>query len=395
MPTHRNPRLQRLQGAGVSIWLDTLSRELLQSGQFAELVHNYAVTGATSNPTIFATAITGSDRYDAQLLELTATAQRSLQELFFELALDDVRHAARELRAAYAASDGRDGFVSFECTPDLADDAEATIAQAGELWLRLDEPNVMIKVPATEAGLIAIEELTRLGVNVNVTLLFAVSRYEQVIDAYLRGLDARAKAGEPLGEIASVASFFLSRIDTKVDAQLPENSPLRGRVAIANAKVAYQRYLAKFSGPGWDRLRGLGARTQRPLWASTGTKDPHYPDVLYVSELVGPDVVNTMPEKTLHAFADHGEATRTVDADGSAAEDVLAAARDAGVDLDRITAELEREGVRSFCDSYHQLLGCLQSKLRDMAHEDLDGERWVDEGGRVDSDTVTKRPAAH
>ena len=199
MPTHRNPRLQRLQGAGVSIWLDTLSRELLQSGQFAELVHKYAVTGATSNPTIFATAITGSDRYDAQLLELTATGQRSLQELFFELALDDVRHAARELRAAYAASDGRDGFVSFECTPDLADDAEATIAQAGELWLRLDEPNVMIKVPATEAGLIAIEELTRLGVNVNVTLLFAVSRYEQVIDAYLRGLDARAKAGEPLG----------------------------------------------------------------------------------------------------------------------------------------------------------------------------------------------------
>ena len=395
MPTHRNPRLQRLQDAGVSIWLDTLSRELLQSGQFGELVHNYAVTGATSNPTIFATAITGSDRYDAQLLELTATGQRDLQELFFELALDDVRHAARELRAAYDASDGRDGFVSFECTPDLADDAEATITQALELWRRLDQPNVMIKVPGTEAGLTAIEELTRLGVNVNVTLLFAVSRYEQVIDAYLRGLDARAKAGEPLDEIASVASFFLSRIDTKVDPQLPENSPLRGRVAIANAKVAYQRYLAKFSGPSWDRLRGLGARTQRPLWASTGTKDPHYPDVLYVSELVGPDVVNTMPEKTLHAFADHGEAIRTVDTHRSAAEDVLAAARDAGMDLDHITAELEREGVRSFCDSYHQLLGCLQSKLTGMAHEDLDAERWVDEGGRLHSDTVTKRPAAH
>ena len=395
MPTHRNPRLQRLQDAGVSIWLDTLSRELLQSGQFGELVHNYAVTGATSNPTIFATAITGSDRYDPQLLELTATGQRDLQELFFELALDDVRHAARELRAAYDASDGRDGFVSFECTPDLADDAEATITQALELWRRLDQPNVMIKVPGTEAGLTAIEELTRLGVNVNVTLLFAVGRYEQVIDAYLRGLDARAKAGEPLDEIASVASFFLSRIDTKVDSQLPENSPLRGRVAIANAQVAYQRYLAKFSGPSWDRLRGLGARTQRPLWASTGTKDPHYPDVLYVSELVGPDVVNTMPEKTLHAFADHGEAIRTVDTHRSAAEDVLAAARDAGIDLDHITAELEREGVRSFCDSYHQLLGCLQSKLTDMAHEDLDAERWVDEGGRLHSDTVTKRPAAH
>jgi len=212
-------------------------------------------------------------------------------------------------------------------------------------------------------------------------LLFAVSRYEQVMDAYLRGLEARARASEPLGEIASVASFFLSRIDTKVDAQLPEDSPVRGRVAIANAQVAYQRYLAKFSGPSWERLRRLGARTQRPLWASTGIKDPHYPDVLYVTELVGPDVVNTMPEKTLRAFADHGEARRTVDAHRSAAEDVLAAARDAGVDLDHITGELEREGVRSFCDSYHQLLGCLQSKLTGMAHEDLDAERWVDEGG--------------
>ena len=394
MPTRRNPRLQRLQAAGVSIWLDTLSRELLQSGQFGELVREYAVTGATSNPTIFATAITGSERYDAQLRQLTATGQRNLQELFFELALDDVRHAARELRAAYDASDGRDGFVSFECTPDLADDAGATIAQALELRRRVDEPNVMIKVPGTEAGLIAIEELTRRGVNVNVTLLFAVSRYEQVIDAYLRGLDARAKTREPLGEIASVASFFLSRIDTKVDAQLPEDSPLRGRVAIANARVAYQRYLAKFSGPSWERLRGLGARTQRPLWASTGTKDPRYPDVLYVSELVGPDVVNTMPGKTLRAFADHGEATRTVDAHGSAAGDALAAARDAGVDLDRITAELERDGVRSFCDSYHQLLGCLQSKLRQMADDDLDAERWVDEGGSRGSDT-TKWSEAH
>jgi transaldolase len=363
MSTHRNPRLQRLQDAGVSIWLDTLSRELLQRGQFSELICDYAVTGATSNPTIFATAITGSDRYDAQLRELTATGQRNLHELFFKLALADVREAARELRAAYDASDGRDGFVSFECTPDLADDAEATIAQALELWRRLDEPNVMIKVPGTEVGLVAIEELTRRGVNVNVTLLFAVSRYEQVIDAYLRGLDARAGAGEPLGELASVASFFLSRVDTKVDAQLPEDSPLRGRVAIASARVAYQRYLARFSGPSWERLRGLGARTQRPLWASTGTKDPHYPDVLYVSDLVGPDVVNTMPEKTLYAFADHGEATRTVDANGSAAEDVLAAARAAGVDLDGITAELEREGVRSFCDSYHQLLDCIEGKL--------------------------------
>ena len=211
------------------------------------------------------------------------------------------------LRAAFEASGGRDGFISFECTPDLADDTEATIAQATELWHRLDEPNVMIKVPGTEAGLPAIEELTRRGVNVNITLLFSIERYEQVIDAYMRGLTARAAAGEPLDEIASVASFFLSRIDAKVDAQLPGDSPLRGRVAIASARVAYQRYLNKFAGPEWEHLQALGAHTQRPLWASTGTKNPAYSDVLYVSELIGPDVINTMPEQTLRAFADHGE----------------------------------------------------------------------------------------
>jgi transaldolase len=348
-------RLQQLRDAGVSIWLDTLSRELLESGKFSELVRDYAVTGATSNPTIFAKAITGSDSYDAQLRELAAS-QRDPQELFFALALDDVRRAARELRAVYRSSGGRDGFVSFECTPDLADDAEATIAQALDLWRRLDEPNVMIKVPGTEAGLVAIEELTRLGVNVSVTLLFAVGRYEEVIDAYLHGLDARAEAGEPLGEIASVASFFRSRIDTKVDAQLPADSELRGRVAVGNARVAYQRYLAKFSGPAWETLQRSGAKPQRPLWASTGTKDTHYSDVLYVSELVGPDVVNTMPEQTLRAFADHGEVARTVDAHFALADEIVAAVGRAGVDVDRITTELEREGVHSFCDSYHQLL---------------------------------------
>jgi transaldolase len=323
------------------------------------------VTGATSNPTIFAKAITGSDRYDAQLRELADAGRRDPQELFFALALDDVRRAARELRPAYDSSGGRDGFVSFECTPDIADDAEATVAQALDLWRRLDAPNVMIKVPGTEAGLIAIEDLTRLGVNVNVTLLFAVGRYEEVIDAYLRGCRGRAEAGEPLDHVASVASFFLSRIDAKVDAVLPADSDLRGRVAIANARVAYQRFLARFSGATWESLRRAGAHPQRPLWASTGTKDPLYSDVLYVSELVGPDVVNTMPEATLQAFADHGAVARTVDAAG--AEEALAAAAGHGVELDRITAELEREGVRSFCDSYEQLLDCIDSKLTALA----------------------------
>jgi transaldolase len=362
-----NSNLQRLHDAGVSIWLDTLSRELLDSGVFGALIRDCSVTGATSNPTIFAKAITGSNLYDDQLLRLAPEGAGDPQELFFALALSDVREAARELRPVYDGSGGRDGFVSFECTPDLADDTDATIAQATELWQRLDQPNVMIKVPGTEAGLPAIEELTRRGVNVNITLLFAIDRYEQVIDVYLRGLTARAEAGESLWGMASVASFFLSRIDTKVDAQFAEQSPLRGRVAIASGRVAYQRYLAKFAGPEWERLQALGARTQRPLWASTGTKNPDYSDVLYVSELIGPDVINTMPEQTLRAFADHGQVRRTLDADPQAAERILTGAHAAGIDLDAVTAELGREGVLSFCDSYHRLLNCIEGKLGAMS----------------------------
>lgn len=358
-----NPNLQRLREAGVSIWLDTLSRELLDSGGFAELIGDWGVTGATSNPTIFAKAITGSDRYDGQLRKLAAGGERDAQELFFALALDDVRAAARLLRPAYEHSLGSDGFISFECTPDLADDTEATIAQATSLWQRLGQPNVMIKVPGTAAGLPAIEELTRRGVNINVTLLFSLERYQQVIDSYRRGLSARADAGEPVDKIASVASFFLSRIDTKADALLDEASPLRGRLAIASARAAYQRYQAKFTGPEWERLRELGARPQQPLWASTGTKNPGYSDLLYVSELIGPGVINTMPEPTLRAFGDHGTAARTLDANPAAAEQTLAAAAAAGIDLATITAQLEREGVRSFCDSYHQLLDCIERKL--------------------------------
>jgi transaldolase len=363
MPDTPRARLRALQAAGVSIWLDALSRELLDSGQFAELVSDFAVTGATSNPTIFAKAITGSDRYDSQLRQLAQTGERDLQQLFFTLALDDIRDAAQKLRASYEQSGGRDGFISFECTPDLADDTDGTISQALDLWHRLDQPNVMIKVPATTAGLGAIEELTRHGVNVNVTLLFATKRYEQVIDAYLRGLTGRAKDGQPLSTIASVASFFVSRIDTKIDAQLPESSPLRGRVAIANARVAYQCYLTKFAGPEWERLRAQGANAQRPLWASTGTKNPAYSDVLYVSELVGPDAISTMPEQTLRAFADHGEATRSLDADPAAAQATLVNTRRAGIDLGAVTAGLERAGVQGFCDSYQQLLQCIAGKL--------------------------------
>jgi transaldolase len=358
-----NRNLQHLHEAGVSIWLDTLSRQLLTSGDFAALIGDDSVTGATSNPTIFAKAITTSDLYDDQLLGLVSAGQRDVQELFFSLALDDIREAARLLRPEHDRTDGRDGFISFECTPDLADDTKATIVQASHLWQRLAQPNVMIKVPGTAAGLPAIEELTRQGVNVNITLLFSIERYEQVIDAYLRGLTARAEAGAPVHTISSVASFFLSRIDTKVDQRLPDGSPLHGRVALASARVAYQSFLAKFAGPEWERLESLGAKRQRPLWASTGTKNPDYSDVLYVSELIGSDVVNTMPEQTLRAFADHGEVKPTLAADPASAHKTLADAADAGIDLAAVTAELEREGVQSFCDSYRELLDCIEGKL--------------------------------
>ena len=355
-------RLQSLHDAGVSIWLDTLSRELLESGDFAALVEGSAVTGATSNPTIFAKAITGSERYDEQLGSLVASGVDESRELFFAVALDDVGRAAAILRPAYERSGGRDGFVSFECTPDVADDTEATVAQALELWHRLDLPNVLIKVPATRAGVGAIEELTARGVNVNVTLLFSVERYEEVIEAYLRGLERRVDAGLPVRGIASVASFFVSRIDAKADAVLAPDSALRGRVAIANAHHAYGRYLHRFAGARWQALESAGASPQRPLWASTGTKDPSFSDVLYVERLVAPGVINTMPLATLRAFADHGNAELTLGPDHSEALGVLSAAAAEGVDLDAITAELERDGVQAFCDSYAELLRCIEGK---------------------------------
>jgi transaldolase len=355
-------RLEELRRAGFSIWLDTLSRDLLERGAFATMIAQQGVTGATSNPTIFAKAIMGSDRYDAQVRAAVAVGLRDPRELFFELALEDVRRAADLLRPAYEASGGRDGFASFEVTPDVADDTEATVAQAVRLWDRLSRPNVMIKVPATEAGLPAIEALTARGVNVNVTLLFSLTRYEQVIDAYLAGLERRARRGEPLREIASVASFFVSRIDSKVDPLLPDESNLRGRVAIAHARLAYARYRNRFDGERWRRLSTAGARPQRPLWASTGTKDPAYSDVLYVESLIAPGVINTMPQATLAASADHGDA-RAFDPDSHEPSATLRRAARAGVDLAAVTAELEREGVLSFCDSYRDALACVETKL--------------------------------
>jgi transaldolase len=353
-------RLGDLHDAGVSIWLDTLSRELLDTGEFSRLITECHVTGATSNPTIFAKAITGSDRYDAQLTRLLAAGERDPRELFFALALEDVRRAADLLDPIYRLSGGRDGFVSFECTPDLADDTAATVDQARDLWNRIQRPNAMIKVPATAAGIPAVETLTTDGLNINITLLFSVDRYQQVLEAYQSGLERRLRAGQPVDQIASVASFFVSRVDTKVDEQLPEHSPLRGRVAVANAAAAFAVHHRSIAGARWHALAAAGARTQRPLWASTGTKNDAYSDVLYVEELIAPGVVNTMPQSTLDAFADHGATRVTLDVDAPAGLlDELATAR---VDLETITRELEREGVEAFCDSYRQLLACIAAR---------------------------------
>jgi transaldolase len=355
-------RTQELRDAGVSIWLDTLSRELLESGRFEQYVREYGVTGATSNPTIFDKAISGSALYDADLRVL-AEEGVGARRAFFSLALDDVRRAAELLAPAHEASGGTDGFVSFEVTPDLADDTAATVDQALALWRRLALRNVMIKVPATAAGVPAIEKLTSLGVNVNVTLLFSVERYEQVIEAYLRGLEQRLEGGRSIDGIVSVASFFVSRIDAKAASVLPDGSPLRGAVAIANAHRAYALQRELFGSQRWARLREAGANEQRPLWASTGTKDPSLSDVLYVEHLIAPGVVNTMPEATLAAFAEHGEVGEALDPASSEPDRVLAEAAEAGVDLDRLTAELEVEGVQSFCSSYEELLEGLEAKL--------------------------------
>jgi transaldolase len=371
-------RLRHLHDAGVSIWLDDLSRELLESGEFERLVHVSAVTGATSNPTIFAKAITSSDRYERQLRALLADGSDDLQEIFLELALEDVRRAADLLRPVYEVSDGRDGFVSFECTPDLADDADATVEQAIEVRGRLEVPNVMIKVAATAAGIDAIEELTTRGVSVNVTLLFSLSRYEQAIGAYLNGLDRRARAGERLAGISSVASFFVSRVDAAVDQHVAPDSPLRGRIAIANAQRAYAHYLSTLEASRWKRLEALGARPQRPLWASVGTKDESYSDVRYVQELIAPDVINTMPPKTLRAFASHGDVGSSLGKDASVAQHLIDELSVAGIDFAALTDGLERQGVEDFRDSYRQLLSAIEGRitsLRPEVAERLGGER--------------------
>ena len=357
-------RIRQLHDAGVSIWLDDLSRRLLQDGLLERYVADDGLSGVTSNPTIFAAALRAGDRYDAQLEELLAAGVRDPQALFFALALADVGDAARLLREAYDRSGGRDGYVSFQCTPDVAHDAQATVDQALHAWQRVDEPNLMIKVPATSAGITATEELTAEGLNVNITLLFGASRYEQAARAYQRGLERRARRGRPIERVRSVASVFVSRIDAKVrELAVPtgERSP-----AIAHAQLVYLRACALFDEPGWHALRARGAHWQRPLWASTAPKTPGLADVAYVEALSLPDTIVTAPEQTLTAFADHGR-PRPARVEENAARRTIARLAREDVDLEAVGAELEAAGLRSFAAAYSEILERLEVRAATIA----------------------------
>lgn len=356
-------RLHELSEHGVSVWVDSLSREMLETGELARLIEEDAVVGVTSNPTIFEKALATGDWYDDQLrAELDRAGDT--RDVFFALAVEDIRRACDLLRPVWERTDGVDGFVSLEVDPDLAYERAATFEQARLLHELVDRPNLLVKIPATLPGLGAIEDSIAAGRSINVTLIFSLDRYAAVAEAYVRGLERLvADAGDPT-HVASVASFFVSRVDTEADRRLAEvgRSDLQGRLAVDNAKLAYEHYLETFSGPRWAALAEKGARPQRCLWASTSTKNPAYRDVLYVEELVGPDTVNTMPFETITAFQDHGESRETLTEGVDDAHALLDALAAAGVDYDDVTETLEREGVEKFSQSFASLLSGIDAK---------------------------------
>ena len=358
-----NDRLQALQDAGVSIWLDDLSRERIETGNLAELVKDQHVVGVTTNPSIFASALAKGEKYEPQVKELKASGA-DVDTTVFELTTKDVHDAADILRPVFDATDGVDGRVSIEVEPGLARDTDATVAMAKKLWEKVGQPNTLIKIPATVEGLPAIAATIAEGISVNVTLIFSLERYRGVMDAYLYGLEQAAANGKDLSTIHSVASFFVSRVDSEVDGRLPEGDPLRGKAALANARLAYEAYEEVFGSDRFKALETQGAHPQRPLWASTGVKDPAYPDTLYVSELVTADTVNTMPEKTLQAFADHGEVSGdTVRGRYDEARQVIADLEERGISYDEVVELLEREGLEKFDASWAELLETVQSEL--------------------------------
>jgi transaldolase len=362
--------LQRLHDEqGQSPWLDNLTRNYLRDGTLARFVAD-GIRGITANPTIVAKAIEGSDAYDSQFADLIRGG-RPVLDAYWELVIDDVLDALTLLRPTFDASDGEDGFVSIEVAPGLAHRSDATIAAARELHERIAQPNLLVKIPATPEGIPAIEAMTAEGRSVNVTLIFSLDRYREVIDAYQSGLEAAVEAGIDLGSVHSVASFFVSRVDTEVDQRLETIGTdlalgLRGKAAVAQARVAYEMFTQRFTSPRWERLAAAGARVQRPLWASTSTKNANYPDTIYVDSLIGPDTVNTLPESTIAAFDDHGHLTRSIDANVDGAHDVLRELAEAGIDMGDVGRVLEDAGVTSFDESFSHVLGALDAKARTL-----------------------------
>jgi transaldolase len=360
--------LHELSEHGQSVWIDFLSRDMLRSGELERMMRDDAVVGVTSNPTIFQKAISAGDAYDEQLRDVLRE-ERDPKEIFIRLASKDVGDALDLLSRVWDEGGGRDGYVSIEVDPNLAHDTEATIAEAQRLHELIDRPNLFVKIPATKEGLPAIEEMIARGRSINVTLTFSLERYAEVAEAYLRGLERLVEAGGDPGTVASVASFFVSRVDTEADRRLDEiggHDELKGKLAVANAKLAYQRYKEIFAGERWERLARKGASPQRCLWASTSTKNPAYRDVLYVEELIGPLTVNTMPEETIQAFQDHGKVAETLEQGLDEARRTFERLEEAGVDYDDVTRTLEREGVEKFADSFAELLEGIRAKSGEL-----------------------------
>jgi transaldolase len=362
---------------GQSPWLDNLRRDWLQDGTLSGLV-DQGIRGVTSNPTIFAKAIAGQDTYDDEFGRLIKT--KSVEDAYWDLVVDDIDAALAILRPVYEASGGGDGFVSVEVAPSLAHDTEGTITAARQLHQRIDQPNVLVKIPATPECVPSIRQMIGEGRSINVTLIFSITRYDEVIDAYLTGLETLAASGaDDLSHVASVASFFISRVDTEVDRRLETAAAstsdgaallaLRGRAAVAQAKLAYQLFQERFSGPRWEALAAKGARVQRPLWASTSTKNPAYPDLAYVDTLIGPDTVNTMPDGTVADFLDHGTVARTVDSGVEEARSLVASLAEAGIDMEDVAQVLESEGVASFAKSFDELVQSLTDKANALTAE--------------------------
>jgi transaldolase len=364
--------LQSLSALGQSVWIDFLSRESIREGHLKRLIDEDSVVGATSNPTIFQKAMTAGNAYDEQLRKESGRGS-NVRETFWALAERDIKDACDLFREVWDVGAGRDGYVSLEVDPGLAYDTLATYREAIRLHKAVDRPNLMVKIPATKPGLAAIEDVVAKGHSINVTLIFSLRRYAEVAESYVRGIERLVAAGGDPRKVASVASFFISRIDTEADRRLDELNPahphddLKGKLAVANAKLAYQHYKAAFAGPRWDYLAGKGATPQRVLWASTSTKNPAYRDTMYVEELIGPDTVNTMPEQTIRDFQDHGKPAPTLEQGVEQARGLLAELAAAGVDYDDLTDTLEREGVEKFSASFDELLAALAAKQTALA----------------------------